>query len=362
MVRPGFPNPAIPRRVRLLLNAAPGVPLFGPSGASAHVRGLGTALGARILAVREEDHRGRFGSLGVPFETVGAPGWPSWLDRFRDQAEVNAARRIARAAMRHSPSLVWERHSLFSDAGWKVHAATGAPWLLEVNAPLAEERARFETLRRPDYARAWEREVLLAAPLVAGVSRWVCQWLADLGCPRVIHLPNGVTPRVGDRIGTRRSLGLDERFVLGFLGSMKPWHGLERIPALLDAIPDAVALIVGEGSIPAHPRLHHRPFVADPADLVAAMDVGLAPYGPDAPPWFCPLKILDYRAQGTPVVATDVGDCRELVGDGGTVAAHDQLVDAIMAWRGRRVAPNVRSWETVAAEGLAALGVSGDIG
>lgn len=341
--------------MNVVLNAAPGIPLLGPSGASAHVRGVAAALGATVVTARREDRRGRHAEVGFPVVETGVPGWPSWLEPWREYTEVWAARRVARAAMRLPVSLVWERHALYSDAGWKVHAATGAPWLLEVNAPLVEERLRFETVRRPDWARAWERDVLLAAPVVAAVSGWLVDWLRSLGCRRVVHLPNGVEPHAGDRAATRAELGLEGAFVLGFVGSMKPWHGVERLPGLLDAIPDAVGLVVGEGPCPSHPRLR-RLGHADPArlaHLVAAMDVGLAPYGADAPPWFCPLKVLAYRAQGTPVVAADVGDCRGLVGPAGTVG--EDLVDAVRAWRGRRCVPWVRSWETVVSEGRAAL-------
>ena len=132
---------------------------------------------------------------------------------------------------------------------------------------------------------------------------------------------------------------------------------MERLPALLDALPHAVALTVGEGPIRvAHPRLRALGQLdeAGVADAAAAMDVALAPYAADAPPWFCPLKVLAYRAQGTPVVATDVGDCRLLVGDAGTVLPADAsdaaLAEAAAAWAGRRPAPWVRRWADVVAE------------
>ncbi|MFN7147842.1 MAG: glycosyltransferase family 4 protein, partial [Myxococcota bacterium] len=310
---------------RLLLVPAPGIPVRGPSGASAHVRGIADALRPDVIvAARDVDRRGGHGSVDAPVVATGVPGWPAWLDRYREYTEVWAARRVARAAMRRMerPTLVWERHALFSDAGWKVHAATGAPWVLEVNAPPVAERLRYETVRLRAWAEAWERDVLTAAPRVLAVSAWLAEWLRGLGCRDVRHVPNGVVPRRGDRDGARRALGLEGRFVVGFLGSMKPWHGVERLPALLDALPDATGLVVGEGPVRVeHPRLVHAGQVdeARVADLVAAMDVGLAPYGPDAPPWFCPLKILAYRAQGTPTVATDTGDCRVLVGAAGTV-------------------------------------------
>ncbi len=338
--------------------ADPGVPALGPSGASAHVRGVATALRAPIVCVHATDRRGIGGEVGVPVHGVGLAGWPRWAPR-QGLREVRTARRCAERALDLEPTLVWERHSLYSDAGWKVHAASGARWVLEVNAPLADERERYGGLPDAAFARAWERDVLLAAPEIVAVSAWLVEWLRSLGCQKVRHLPNGVALHVGRRAETRARLSLDDRFVLGFVGSMRPWHGVERMPALLDALPDAVGVIVGEGG-PTHPRLvrlGHRG-EADVADVIAAMDVGLAPYGADAPPWFCPLKVLAYRAQGTPVVASDIGDTRLLVGDGGTLLSAGSgaaaWVEAIDAWRGRRAEPWVRSWGEVVAEGLGA--------
>ena len=352
-------NPKAPGGRTLLLVPAPGVPVLGPSGASAHVRGLAEALRPdAIVCANATDRRGEAGSVGVRVLAGGVPGWPSWLSSWREYREVLAARRVARIATRLHPRRVWERHALYSDAGWKVHAATGCDWVLEVNAPLCRERARYEVLPHPTWAAGWERDVLQAAPRVVAVSRWLCDWLtAEMGCRNVQHLPNGVAPHTGDREGTRAALGVGDRRVIGFVGSMKPWHGVERLPAILESFPDAVGLLVGAGGpTPAHPRLITTGHVAEAkvADLVAAMDVGLAPYGVAAPPWFCPLKILAYRAQGTPVVAADLGDCAELTRGGGTVVAAGAPLDAWMAAVERegagRYPPWVRSWERVVGE------------
>lgn len=344
----------------IVLSAAPGIPLLGPSGASAHVRGVAEALHATVVTPRSVDHRGVGGHTTAPAVVTGVSGWPSWLPKYREQSEVHTARRCVQAGIELAPDLVYERHSLFSDAGWKVSAATNARWILEVNAPLLEERSRSGELRDRRFAQRWERDVLLAAPEIVAVSAWLANWLSDLGCKHVRHVPNGVQDRVGNRDATRHSLGLANTFVLGFVGSMKPWHGIERLPALLDAIPDAVLLLVGDGPHkPDHPRILAQGHVDDAraADLVAAMDVGLAPYRGDAPPWFCPLKLLEYRAQGTPIVATDVGDCRLLTGDAGTILPRDAndaaLAEACRAWRDPRRPPcSVRSWQTVVSEAL----------
>lgn len=353
-----------------LVVGSPGVPVRGPSGSSAHVRGLARGLGAlghsvRIWAARLVDRRGAHGDPVEDAVETGVPGWPSWLEPWRDLREIRAARRISRAVIEaahagDAPALLIERHSLFCDAGWRVRERLGTPWVLEVNAPLAQERSRYEVIRTPRLANRWERDVLRAAPAIVAVSDWLVTWLREeIGARNVTRVWNGTEGLPGDRARGRAALGLgaDEPAV-GFVGSMKPWHGLERAARLAGALGARLVLI---GPTPADPPRgalltgHLGPQAL--ADAVAALDLGLAPYPADAPPWFCPLKILDYRAQGTPVLATDRGEARALVGEGGAVAPaedEDLLIELGRAWLGRRAAPWVRAWRDVASEVLAA--------
>jgi glycosyltransferase involved in cell wall biosynthesis len=200
-----------------------------------------------------------------------------------------------------------------------------------------------------------ELQNLYTADRVVAVSAWLAQWAIDVGVPssRVRHVPNGTSlEREGNRQAARARLGLSG-LVIGFVGSHKPWHGLAALPGILDALPEATALVVGSGptAVPHHPRL--LPIGWTPpeqlADLVAAMDVGLVPYPREAPPWFCPLKAWDYRSQGVPVVAADHPS---------TIAGADVVVrDEVHAWaaaireavgRVRRREP--RSWSVVVRE------------
>ncbi len=359
---------ASPGRRALLLSTDPGIPLYGPSGASAHLRGVARGLDAAVVAVsRSVDGRGAV-SDPVEARVVTAPprGWRAVPPAWREGLGVWDGRRLATRAVAAlgPPSLIWERHALFSDAGlWLAHAHR-ATRIVELNAPLVLERARYGRLRQRALAERLERASLRAADRVVAVSAWLAAWaVAEVGCApeRVRHVPNGTALRGdGDRDGARRRLGLSG-LVIGFVGSMKPWHGVERLPAILDALPEATALIVGDGpcSIPAHPRAIALGRVA-PADLggvVAAMDVGLAPYAADAPPWFCPLKILDYQAEGVPVVAADIGDCAALVARGsGEIVLGDAPADWAAAIRRQAHAPRVprpRPWHDVVREALA---------
>ena len=351
------------------LVGAPGVPVQGPSGCSAHVRALAKAFSAvadtRVYAACKADHRGVFGE-DQPAWVGGVPGWPSWLSRYRELREVWAARRVGRRLVEDGlsgwmPDLVVERHTLFSDAGWRASTRLHVPHVLEVNAPLLMERERFETVLRPDWARGWERDVLLAAPAIAAVSRWLVRWLrSEVGCRNVRWVPNGVVPYRGDRARGRERLGLSpDEPAIGFVGSFKPWHGHQRLGAVAAAV-DARLVLIGEGNASVSdldPERVIRTGFLDGlalADAIAALDVGLAPYPADAPPWFCPLKIFDYRARGVPVVTTDVGDGAVLVRGGGLAVPpddEDAFIEAVRrCLQSARPPVRVRSWDTVARE------------
>lgn len=341
----------------LVLCGDAGIPLYGPSGASAHLRGVARAFvrrGAQVCVATPlpSDHRGTWGTP-IAARAVHRPP-RTWLRGLRTLGRHRDAQRLYAAATDgFSPDLVWERHSRWDTA--LAHPLR----ILEVNAPVLHEggKARRSTARRV-------RRSLHRAARVIAVSGWLARWAITAGCDpaRVRHVANGVEPRaLGDRAATRARLGLSGN-VLGFLGSNKPAHGLHRLPAILDALGGSwSALCVGVGPVPApaHPRLHAVGGVpsADVPDLLAAMDVGIAPYAADAPPWFCPLKVLAYRAAGLPVVAPARGDCVPLVGDAGVAPAGDQPVDWASAvadslGRGQRW---VRPWDAVIDEATAGL-------
>jgi starch synthase len=319
--------------------AAPGIPLRGPSGAGAHFRGLVRAFHRRGLSVRVvcasegQDHA----ALPVPVEVVTVP-----REGHRDDWEIAVAEAVRdRALAGPRAALVLERWTLFSDAGAQVAEAWGVPSILEVNAPMIPERERFDVVHRPIRSRLWQRRTLQASSWVYAVSPWLVDWLAGLGVVARC-IPNGTEALVGDRGRGRELLEVEaEDFVLGFLGKPKAWHGVEVLEELAREL-GGVARVVGEE------QLDER----DVADVVAAFDVGLAPYPAGAPAWFCPLKVAAYRAQGTPVVATHVGAMERWVGDGGSVCEPTlaSMLEATRSWRGRRALPWLRSWDQVVDE------------
>jgi glycosyltransferase involved in cell wall biosynthesis len=245
-----------------------------------------------------------------------------------------AAEQLERLILSERPDVVIERYSLQSAAARVATRRCGIPLTLEVNAPLAQEATRYRGLDDP-FAEQREHETLRAADRIHVVSP------ALLGYVRSVapDVPAAWIPNGADVSPFRAALpaalpSMAGRIVIGFVGSMKSWHGVEQ---LLDAFarihprnPQAALVLVGAGPVQddvierayrADLRGHvlctgHVPH-ADVPSLLGRFDIAVAPYLPVADFYFNPLKVVEYLAAGKPVIYSDQGDLRALVGASG---------------------------------------------
>jgi glycosyltransferase involved in cell wall biosynthesis len=349
----------------LVLCGDAGIPIHGPSGASNHLRSVVRALAelgheVRIAAPRLADDRGHWDHpLPASLVTCEPRSFPSFL---RERGETWGARRLAtRAIAGWTPDLIWERHALFVDAGQRLAARLGCPRVVELNAPLSLERTH---IRSPGRARRLEGESLRSADSVAAVSAWLAQWaIQDAGCAghRVHHIPNGSDVTLGNPSVWRERFGQDT-LLIGFVGSCRPWHQLHRLGPILDVLPDAVAVVVGDGPCPPphHARLHHvgRVQPTDLDDLLAAFDVGLNLGDDHSRPWSCPLKLADYAASGLPIISDPNPEVHKLAGslamvpDDSTPQSWARAIRSQCAAGTRASNVRSRTWHTVVRETL----------
>ena len=104
--------------------------------------------------------------------------------------------RLAHVADEFRPDVIYERYNLFFLAGSLLARRRRMPFLLEVNSPLADERARFDNLRLRRLARWSEGFAWRTADRVLPVTEVLAKHVAAAGVPRerIVVMPNGVRP------------------------------------------------------------------------------------------------------------------------------------------------------------------------
>jgi len=273
--------------------------------------------------------------------------------------------------------LIYERYALFSCAGIRLARELGVPHILEVNAPLADEQEKMRGLEMKNLAHEMERRVFCETAAVVVVSRQLQNFVVSRGAsPARVHvLPNAVDPQrfaaAKNKTVIRAQHGFDDKRVIGFVGSLKPWHGtetlLEAFGNLHAAAPNTHLLIVGDG--PGREELeqytrHHGfaaavtftgnvPHDAIP-DYIAAMDVTVAPYKPYENFYYSPIKIFEYMIMGKPVVAGKIGQVEEVISHNETGILFEpgninELTAALLQLANdaplcRRLGENARAW------------------
>lgn len=315
----------------------PGIPVFGSKGGSIHVqevlrgmiaRGCEVVLFARRLG--GEVPRG-LGAVTLRQLSKAPSGQTEERERFLLEANDELH---AMLAAEPGLDMVYERHALWSFAAMEYAQKADIPGVLEVNAPLVEEQQRFRALTLVEQAETAAARCFAAAGAMLAVSRPLAAWLEKRpgAAGRVHVVPNGVeTSRFGP--GVNAALPAPGMVTIGFVGSLRPWHGVEQLVAAFlrlrrEGLP-ARLLIVGDG--PMRERIESE--CAGEGDsivlagavspervpgLLASMDIAVAPYPAMDSFYFSPLKLYEYMAAGVAIVASAAGQVREVIDEGRT--------------------------------------------
>ncbi len=341
--------------------ADPGIPVWGNKGCSIHVQEVLRAfvrgnIELDLIATRLGGDRPN-GLESVPLHLIDdeLPGEPGAREQVREGLNLSVSELLAALG---PFDFIYERYALWSYAGVEFAQRAGIPGLLEVNAPLVEEQIKHRVLIDQQGAVAATRRALNAATAVLAVSDEVANYVRSLGVvsDRIEVLINAVNPDDFSDCARRRATTTDGEFTIGFVGSLRPWHGVDRLIAAYERIcarESAWRLIIaGDGpererlesmvrAMPARIASSVEFLGTVPHDkipkLLSTFNVALAP-GVPGETYFSPMKVFEYMAAGSPIVAARLGQMPSLIDHGATGLLYnpddiDDLVGSLLCLR-----------------------------
>ncbi len=237
-------------------------------------------------------------------------------------------------------ALVVQLHARYETAGRALARRSNAPYVLRVEALEIREDMDWG-IQRPVWGQLalqlGELRLIRQADLVAVISSVLDRELQQLdgtgGAKRLI-VPSGVdtrqfSPAPPDLVFRERH-GLNGRFVVGWVGGFRPFHGLDDVVEIAGELrrrcPEALLCLVGTGPLFETVRLATTglkdnvllvgPVAHESVSMwIRAFDCCLL-LSSAMQFHYSPLKLYEYMACGKPVVSANVGDIGKVIQDG----------------------------------------------
>ena len=225
------------------------------------------------------------------------------------------------------PDIVYERANYLQTSGVNAARKAKVMHVLEMNSPYVEEKVELEgnsamlaTAKEKEY---WQLEKTNHVVVVSSSLREYFLSEHRLFSGKFTVVPNAIDPAKAVIDSHKLQLiqqqyALQGKTVIGWVGSIQPWHGVEALIATFAALarksPEVALLIVGSGETIAQmraiaaesgvgDRIHFTGYIphAEVFAHIAAMDICVLPNTK----WYCsPIKIFEYGMMGKAIVAT----------------------------------------------------------
>lgn len=237
--------------------------------------------------------------------------------------------KLVKAIRTFKPEFIYERYNLYQPAGIWAAKLFNIPIILEINAPLVEERSRYSGLSLKRLAKKIENYTWKGATHCLPVTNVLADHLRNAGVLEknitVIH--NGVRQTFIDEMISTPIDKNKNQIVIGFTGFIHPWHGMDKaIEAIAEHKELPLKLVcIGDGKIlPELKKQAQNLGVADKVEFkglvtrdkvltfVKQFDIALQP---DVTAYASPLKMFEYMAVGSLIVAPDYPNIREILSD-----------------------------------------------
>jgi glycosyltransferase involved in cell wall biosynthesis len=338
-----------------------GISLDGIKGASAHLRGLVRAfksLGHELVLITSSAN-GDAG-LGVPVFSIPATEFLGGTFAAEHTRMVRALKHTCNNVMTEKvllqvvrefqPDVIYERYSPFAVAGGTTAARQKILHVLEVNALLAREGKLYRKQALQEVSEFTEQTAFENSSLILTVSSELRNSIIASGISpeKIVTVPNGVDEMFFRPFDDSIKKQFEGKIVIGFVGSLKPWHGIDILCEAFRKIadePEFHLLVVGDGPMRKTLQQLDKEFPRRVTctggitheqipKYIDAMDIAVAPYPELETFYFSPLKVLEYMARGKAIVASGIGQLEELLrhGENGWLTAPgdvENFVDAI---------------------------------
>ncbi|MDP4819191.1 MAG: glycosyltransferase family 4 protein [Flavobacteriales bacterium] len=251
--------------------------------------------------------------------------------------DKHAAQELLLALQKFNPDIVYERSAWMSNGSVQVIESFSVKHIVEINAPFEEEVKEFEQASSfisfigKNKLKNLLQSANLVAPITSSLQKHIVKY-SGVNLEKCLVVPNAIAKSeieiTESRVQEiRKTLDLTDKIVVGFVGSIFPYHGVDRLIHAVSKLnkTDVVLLIVGDGylipelkeqsrTLGLHSRVHFTGSVPkeDVYNHIAAMDVVTLPNTE----WYCsPVKLFEYGALEKVVLAVNEAGVSDVMTD-----------------------------------------------
>lgn len=238
------------------------------------------------------------------------------------------------------PDLIYHFQAFFNYKIKNIKDKTGIPVFMQLEGILQWVKSNWGKTYFPDLLRKIEIESWRGVDEFFTVSNFVKNQLSEFGIDksRISVITSKAdtehfNPDVdGSKIRDKYHI---DGTLITFLGTFGKWHGIEFLidaaPKIFANIPDAKIMLIGDGELRGKIDekidalgIRDKIIMTGLVDLsfvpqyLAASDILVSPCIPNDKGEFInsPVKIFEYLAMGKPLVASDIGQQKEIIKDG----------------------------------------------
>jgi len=327
----------------------PNLNLTDPAGYGTHMREMIAAFRAlghevKPLIMGGTEPRANQGGAPAPSiikriakAIIPTRRWEALKDKRLMRFDQQAQKTLASAIADFKPDFIYERANYMQVSGVRAAQKAQVVHLLEMNSPYTQEKKELDgDSSLIPQAEDLEHEQLKLSDRVICVSSSLRDYFLEkhrVPLSKFSILPNAIDPTKLKLNPEARQRILDQyqlagKTVIGWVGSIQPWHGIATMIKAFSALPaterkQAALLIVGSGesieemkalaaASPGGENIVFTGYIPHKTVFphIDAMDICLLPNTK----WYCsPIKIFEYGAMGKAIIASHHAAVRDVM-------------------------------------------------